>query len=301
MTDLAVNETALRRETIIGLACAVLVVLLWAGFIVLARVGATTSFGPADLAALRFAVAGTLMAPLLARHGFGGLNVFKVVVLTLTAGLGFAFFAFLGLSLVPAPHGAMMPGILPLFTGLLAAALIGERLTRHRLTGMLIIAFGVAVVAVDSGVASSAAPDQWRGDLLLLGAPFCWALYTISIRVWRVAPLQATRIVTVLSAIIYLPVYLIFLDHRLFEAPLSAIAFHGIFQGVFATIISLLAYTRAVKALGAGRTALITAATPAVAAALAIPVAGEIPSVITAAGLGLITLGMISGVVAFRR
>ena len=287
------------NETAIGFACAGAVVLLWSGFITLSRLGAKTSFGPLDLMALRFAGAGLIMLPVLLRRGFGGLTLPQVALLAGTAGLGFSLLAFWGFSRAPATHAAvLMPGVLPLYTAVLAWAVTGEALPRRRITGLLLILLGVGVVAWDSillPAATGSIGGQWIGDLCFLGAAFTWAIFTIALRAWRVDPVQATAMVVIPSALLFLPVYLLLPGQRLWTAPPGEIAFQAVYQGLFATILSMLAYTRAVRALGAARTAIATSLTPVAAGLLAIPVAGEVPSWLNALGLLLVTLGMLIG------
>jgi drug/metabolite transporter (DMT)-like permease len=72
-------------------------------------------------------------------------------------------------------------------------------------------------------------------------------------------------------------------------------------QGVLAALVSVVAFTRAVAALGAARTAMATAAVPASVAALAVPILGEPLSLIEAAGAALATLGMVLAMASLWR
>jgi drug/metabolite transporter (DMT)-like permease len=86
------------RGALYGLAA----VCIWAGFIVVSRLGVCTSLTPLDVAAIRFAVAGTLLLPYVMRRGLaldrlGWLGVAAIVtgcgapmVLLVNAGLLFA-------------------------------------------------------------------------------------------------------------------------------------------------------------------------------------------------------------------
>ena len=53
------------RGALYGIAC----VCIWAGYIVVARLGIRTSLTPWDIAAVRFAVAGAILMPVVLRHG----------------------------------------------------------------------------------------------------------------------------------------------------------------------------------------------------------------------------------------
>ncbi|WP_213737675.1 DMT family transporter [Bradyrhizobium sp. dw_411] len=99
------------------------------------------------------------------------------------AGLGLLFFAVFpalfnaSLIFTTAARGALALSTLPLMTMVVGAALGSEKLTARKTTGVLIAMVGVAIALV-SGLAS-APPGAWRGDLLMLGAAFCMALYSI--------------------------------------------------------------------------------------------------------------------------
>jgi drug/metabolite transporter (DMT)-like permease len=99
------------------------------------------------------------------------------------AGLGVLFFALFPLlfnaSLIftTAARGALALSTLPLLTMVVAAALGSEALTARKSLGVVIAMFGVAF-ALLSGL-TSAPPGAWRGDLLMVCAALCMALYSI--------------------------------------------------------------------------------------------------------------------------
>jgi drug/metabolite transporter (DMT)-like permease len=100
------------RGAIYGLAA----VVIWAGFIVVSRLGVRTSLTPWDVTAIRFAVAGTLLLPYLMRKGLAlGWSGLTAIVMGLFA---------------PAAHGgALFPGVMPLMVAILAAAILKEAFT----------------------------------------------------------------------------------------------------------------------------------------------------------------------------
>ncbi|QOZ25364.1 DMT family transporter [Bradyrhizobium sp. CCBAU 51753] len=99
------------------------------------------------------------------------------------AGLGLLFFAAFpilfnaSLIFTTAARGALALSTLPLLTMLVGAALGVEPLTARKTTGVLVTIFGVAM-ALLSGLAA-APPGAWRGDLLMVAAALCMALYSI--------------------------------------------------------------------------------------------------------------------------
>jgi drug/metabolite transporter (DMT)-like permease len=99
------------------------------------------------------------------------------------AGLGVLYFCLFpilfnaSLIFTTAARGALALSTLPLLTMLVGAALGSEALTMRKSVGVLIAMLGVAI-ALLSGLAS-APLGAWRGDLLMVGAALCMALYSI--------------------------------------------------------------------------------------------------------------------------
>jgi drug/metabolite transporter (DMT)-like permease len=99
------------------------------------------------------------------------------------AGLGVLYFALFpilfnaSLIFTTAARGSLALSTLPLLTMLVGAALGSEALTARKSAGVLIAMGGVAL-ALLSGL-SSASAGAWRGDLLMVAAALCMALYSI--------------------------------------------------------------------------------------------------------------------------
>jgi drug/metabolite transporter (DMT)-like permease len=99
------------------------------------------------------------------------------------AGLGVLYFGLFpilfnaSLIFTTAARAALALSILPLLTMVVGATLGSEALTTRKSLGVLIATLGVAI-ALLSGLAS-APLGAWRGDLLMVGAALCMALYSI--------------------------------------------------------------------------------------------------------------------------
>jgi drug/metabolite transporter (DMT)-like permease len=288
-----------RRELWIGLGCAVLVLFIWTGYVLLTRFATRTSFNPPDLVALRTGIGGLIMLPWFLRSGLGGLSIGQTLVLALTAGIGFGALSNWALSLAPAAHGAaLMTGALPLYTSILAMIVLRERFSAIKLTGLALIVGGVIMMGYDS--LATGEPGQWRGDLLFAAASISWAVYTVLAQRWRVRPAQSARVVFVTAAVLYLPVYFLFFESNLASAPLGELLVQAALHGVLATLVSMFAFIRVVQALGASSTTMLTAAAPGFMTLLAIPLLGEIPSWLAVAGIGLVTAGIGATILALR-
>ncbi len=99
------------------------------------------------------------------------------------AGLGFLFFCLFpvlfnaSLIFTTAARGALALSTLPLLTMVVGAVLGAEALTRRKVIGVLVATGGVAL-ALLSGLTTAPA-GAWRGDLLMVLAALCMALYGI--------------------------------------------------------------------------------------------------------------------------
>ncbi|WP_065753061.1 DMT family transporter [Bradyrhizobium paxllaeri] len=99
------------------------------------------------------------------------------------AGLGVLYFALFpilfnaSLIFTTAARGALALSTLPLLTMVVGAALGSEALTIRKSIGVVTATLGVAL-ALLSGLAA-APPGAWRGDLLMIAAALCMALYSI--------------------------------------------------------------------------------------------------------------------------
>jgi len=268
-------------------------VFIWASWSVFTRLAVTTGLDAWDIAALRFGVAGLLLSPVLVRRGLARDRLGWLGLAVIIAGLGapYALVAAGGLRFAPAhDQGALNPGCMPLFVALIAAIVLGEKLSTARKLGLsLILAGGVIIVAWHAAAWST---SRTFGDALFLFAAFLSACFTVVMRQAKLEPLHAAALVSTGSLVIYLPVYLALYGARLAQLPLADFTVQAIFQGVLVTIVSLLLYGRAVAILGASGGAAFGALVPALSALFAIPLLGEWPNEPDWVGIVLISAGV---------
>jgi drug/metabolite transporter (DMT)-like permease len=277
------------RGALYGLAA----VCIWAGFIVVSRLGVRTTLTPWDVAAIRFAVAGSLLLPYAMRKGLalerlGWLGVAAVVI---GCGVPMVLLVNAGLLFAPAAQaGALFPGVMPLMVALLAAAILKEAVSLQKKIGLVLIVMGA--VAIVWGTGGTIGTAQNVGHVLFLAAGLAWAGYTVTMRRARLDGLHAATIAAVGSLALYVPAYASFAGTAIFKAPLSDIALQALVQGLLTAIVALLLYGRMIGILGAMRGAAFVALTPAATALMAIPILGEWPSAIDWIAIVLISLGV---------
>jgi drug/metabolite transporter (DMT)-like permease len=138
------------------------------------------STDPVTLSALRFGAGFILLLPVaLGLRGPWpkGRDWAGVIGLgVLFFGLTFALFNW-ALAFTTAARGALAMSTLPLLT-MLAGALLGvERLTLRKSLGVFVAIAGAALALV-TGLAAAPA-GAWRGDLIMVAAALCYALYNV--------------------------------------------------------------------------------------------------------------------------
>jgi drug/metabolite transporter (DMT)-like permease len=278
-----------------ALTGAILAVLLWAGYYLITRFGLARALTVDDLVAARYVVPGALLLPVALRlgvstRGVGGLGWAKIFWLTATGGLQFAWFVTAGLQFAPAAQATMFTSAgVPLFVVLLAWPFLRELPTRGQVLGVGLIVAGDALV-VSKGLAAGG--GEFAGQVMFVIAGLGWAIYTLLVRRWRVDGLLATTVISVGSGIVFLPYYLLFGTSNLSGSSTFELVLQFFYMGAMVGIGATLAYTVAVKVLGAQRTALTTALVPACVTVLGIPLLGEIPTIAEVAGVVAVTLGM---------
>ncbi|MGY6635309.1 MAG: DMT family transporter [Alkalilacustris sp.] len=286
-----------RLRYLQGAAYGVAAVSIWAGWMAVTRIGVTTSLDAWDIAALRFGLAGLILLPVVWRLGWAldRLGWPRLVLLVSGAGAPYALVAAQGLRFAPAADaGALIPGVMPLFVAVLAAVFLAERFRAARKVGLVLILLGLVIIVGGSLAAGQLMDDLGRsgGHALFLLAAFLWACFTVTMRWGGIAPLHATALVSVGSLVGYLPFYLLIAGDRILDAPIADIATQAIYQGLLATVVSLTLFGRAVAILGASSGAAFGALVPAMAALLAIPTLGEMPSAFDWAGIVAISFGV---------
>jgi drug/metabolite transporter (DMT)-like permease len=277
------------RGALYGLAA----VSIWAGFIVVARLGIRTSLTPWDITAIRFAVSGSLLLPYAIHKGLALERLGWTGLAAVVAGCGapMVLLANAGLLFAPAAHaGALFPGVTPLMVAFLAAAILKEAFTSQKRIGCTLIVIGV--IGIVWGAGGNIGTAENIGHLLFLSAGLAWACYTVAMRRARLDGLHAAALAAATSLALYLPIYTYFAGTSVFQAPLSDIALQATVQGFLTGIVALLLYGRMVSILGATSGAAFLALTPAMTALMGIPILGELPSAIDWVAIVLISGGV---------
>lgn len=305
----------------VGVAAAVVTVIIWTSFIIIARASADPSRGgaltPFDIAFCRVLGASLILLPWglwLTRRdrlrgvghaslwGLSPLSLRLTATVGLFGGLLYAMLAYSGFVFAPAAHASvLMPGSLPLWTALLALLLLRERLTTLRLVGLAFIVVGDLLVGGASLLRAFDGGDVWKGDLLFMSAALCWAAYSVLARHHALDAVRATIAITAFAFVTFVPVYGFLLlgnwvNGHFLTAPLDQVLFQMMFQGWGSVVISGITFTKMIQHFGPVRSTMITALVPGLSALGAVFFLGEPLSWNLWAGLAMVTTGILFGV-----
>ena len=308
----------------VGIAAAVVTIVIWTSFIVIARLMALKSLTPLDIVLCRIVGAACVLLPwgyFMVRKmklnnaaylpGQTSLSLsplpLRITVLIGTfGGVAYAVLAYSAFVYAPAAHGSvLLPGMLPLSTALLSVWLLRERLSAGRITGLAMI-FGGALlvggVSIFNAIFNADSASQtYIGDALFVCASSCWAFYAVTCRKYALSAVPATIAVIVFCVITFIPAYGVLvwlgvLHSKLASAPWLEIIFHTVWQGGGSVVISGISFTKMVEYFGPVRTTMLTAVVPGLSALGAVLFLNEPLYWNLIAGLLLVTLGIVVGV-----
>jgi drug/metabolite transporter (DMT)-like permease len=215
-----------------GALCGLAAASIWAGWIVVARLGLRTSLTPWDIAALRFSVGGLLLLPYLLRKGFAieRLGWIGLAAVVLDCGAPMVLLVNAGLLFAPAAHaGGLFSGVVPLIVVLLAALILHEAFTSAKRVGLVLILAGVIGIVWSAG--GTIGTRQNIGHVLFIAGALLWACYTVAMRGARLDGLHAAAIAAVGTLVLYLPIYAVVAGASLFKAALTDIALQAFVRG----------------------------------------------------------------------
>lgn len=244
-----------RRERIVGIGLVNLATLAWATNMVLGR-WLRDDIGPITLAAARFFIASLFFAALLQRRPREerrlGQDRWLLLGMALSGVVVFAPTLYLGLRFTTAVNATLVNGFGPLVTGLLAALLIREPMSRRQFAGAIVGLIGVI------GLISGGSLAFWQtvrgniGDLIVLVAVTLWGLYSVLGR--QVMRHRSALSATALSVFLGLPFLLLAATWEVQTFPVSIrreVILAVVYIGIAPVVIGFLSWNAGVRRLGA--------------------------------------------------
>jgi drug/metabolite transporter (DMT)-like permease len=279
---------------LIGIACGIATALFWAIGFVAAKHGVANGLGPAEIAFHRTVWVGAALLPMLMLRGhladLGGVGWRRAIALGIVGGIPFAMLSYVGFLLVPLGHGGVIqPSCAALGGIVLSALVLREPMPVSRIAGALAIVAGLMLLGGEA--LATIGGHGLAGDFTFVAAGLTFAVFGLLLRLWRIAPLRAVAVVSVVS-LAYVPVHWAVFG---FDRMLAAGWFENLLQiaaqGIFAGPAAIYLFTRTVMLLGASRAALFPALVPATTLLIGFVVLGDVPSVIQVIGLAVVGLG----------
>ena len=275
-----------------------MVAALWGGTFIAGKILAqslplmTAAFG-------RFFVASILLV-FVAVKMEGKLPRLNREQILLTAILGFTgiflynicFFG--ALARVPAGRTSLFVSLTPIVTAVLAVLIFSERLGVRRWAGILVALIGAIVVITRGdliGGITDISQSLGLGELMMLGAVFSWAAYTLISRkaLETLSPIVATTYGTLWGFVFltigaigeFKDVDWIHLDWRVWTSVF--------YLGAFGTVLAFIWYYQGIQTVGPSRTAIFTNLVPAFGVLFSAALLGE-PILISMVVGGLIAV-----------
>ena len=248
---------------------------IWGGFTILSRLNLHWHVSAWDLVAMRFAIAFLILMPVLIyKKDLAFLWHPRPVILALTGGLAYCLTVYTAFLQAPAAHAAIfLNGCIPLCTAVAAYLLFRQPFDKHTWLSLSIMSSALALMSYL--MLRDQATAFGLGDLLFFISAVWWGIFTVLLKQWKLSAWHSMASVAIWSAIIYLPVYVLFVPKHFQEAEPVHLLIQGVFHGVLVVIIATLTYVAAIERLGAFKTGSIVTLAPFIAAIIAVPLLNE--------------------------
>ena len=248
---------------------------IWGGFTILSRLNLHWHVSAWDLVAMRFAIAFIILMPVLVYNkDLAFLWHPRPIILALTGGLAYCLTVYTAFLHAPAAHAAIfLNGCIPLCTAVAAYLLFKQPFDKHTWLSLSIMLSALALMSYL--MLHEQASAFGLGDILFFLSAVWWGIFTVLLKQWKLSAWHSMASVAVWSALIYLPIYILFIPKHFQEAEPVHLLVQGVFHGVLVVIIATLTYVAAIERLGAFKTGSIVTLAPFIAAVIAVPLLNE--------------------------
>lgn len=179
-------------------------------------------------------------------------NAFGLLVMSAVGVFGFNVSMFYGLRHTSAVNGALIMAFSPALTALFSALINREALARHQMIGLSFGIVGIIVVVSKASLHTLATMSLSIGDLLILAAAICWAIYPVIPKrfVKGMSSLQITGS-TIAGGASLLAFFAMQTTPTFFTPPSVPVALGILFMGLFGSALAYLWWNQGVQRLGA--------------------------------------------------
>ena len=278
----------------------VLTALAWSGNAITGR-GLNDIIPPIGLAFWRWVVAFPILVLIAWPHLQKDIpkireNWFVLIVLSVLSISAYNTFLYYGLLSTTAINSLLINTARPVAIVLLSLLFFGQGITLKQGCGFFLAFIGTTVIIIKADISRLASLDFNVGDIWVLAAMGCWALFTVLLKKRpKMHPTSFITITVFIGALILLPFYI---WETLFIKPTPFVleTVLGVFYlAIFASIVAYLFYNRAVEIAGANKAGQVSYILPVLGSVLAIFLLDETFQIYHAIGFMLILLGVYFG------
>lgn len=235
--------------------------LFWAGAFIAGKIG-VKEIPPFSLAFFRFLFATAIIFVIMVKYERKDWRLkkrdwFPVILLGFIGMFGYHALFFTALKYTTAVNSSMIGATNPLITSILASVFLKEKLGWKRLGAIALAFMGVALTISNGELAVYRNLTFNHGDLLMIAAVVCWAVYAIISK--RVMERYSPLILTSYSFFVCL---LLLIPFVILEKPveyLPYVTWKGwasvLYMAIFPSVIGYLVQQMAIKQIGASRMA----------------------------------------------
>ena len=284
-----------KNSYLFGVIAALATVTIWAAFLIGTRFAVSGNLTVDEVLILRLVPAFVIMLPLMFKLGVNvrGQSILSLLMIAFGATAVFPYLISSGVYYAPASDaGALAPGMLPFWTALFAFIITGEKPSRIRFFGLVIILLGAFLVG-SYAIFSSSGQNTWKGHLLFLAGSGMWSIYSVYFRQSGIDPLTGLVFGLFWGSALVIPL-LVFFGNVTFErASIFDIFSMIILQGLLIAIVAMLLYNFAIRQLGPGQTAAFGALTPILALIGSFIFLGETITILKSIGIFTVAVGVV--------
>jgi len=256
----------MKRPFVIGLAAALLAVVLWGIQLPIAK-DAFATVDPFFLTASRYLVAGLcLLVTLLLLEGPGAVHydgrLRRASALGMIGMCASPMLVFLGMSMSRAEHTVVIVALQPAITAIALWLFQGRRPAPVTLACLVLAFCGVVLVVTKGSPTVAASPRELFGDFLVFVGAACWVVYTMGTvhmtgwSIWRITVLTMLP-----GAAACVLVNALLLANGITDWPslaaLRAVAFEMLYLTFGGVLVAMLAWNFGARRIGALNAALL--------------------------------------------
>ena len=283
------------QERALGVSTAVAAVMIWAVFLVNTRFAISSNFSVEEVITLRLVTASIVTLPFMIKLGvvLRGQSFISTIMIALIPSAVAPYIISSGLFYASASEsGALAPGTLPFWAALFSFLLIGEKPSKSRLIGLLVIFIGALSIGIMQ-MLNGLNPETWKGHLLFLLGACMWSIYTIYFKQAGLRPLQGLVIGLFWGSLFLIPLVFLTGEVSFSKASVKEILWVCLLHGVLIGVLAMILYSTAIRCLGAAQTAAFGALTPVLALLGGIVALGETITTGGVMGIFLVAIGVI--------